>query len=117
MVFILAADTGVTRPDLAIWREHLAVPGGGAGTGALGGPEQNRTPVGHQSGDQGGGAPQRQRATAVILEMPPERVLAIRAKRPGGKITGDDACCVSCGSAGVKDAGRGIMGQRQAILR
>ena len=26
-VFVLAADTGVTRSDLAIWRDHLAAPG------------------------------------------------------------------------------------------
>ena len=30
VVFILAADTGVTRSDLSIWREHLAAPEGQA---------------------------------------------------------------------------------------
>lgn len=32
VVFILGADTGVTKSDLAIWREHLAAVEGGAGS-------------------------------------------------------------------------------------
>ena len=32
VVFILAADTGVTKSDLAIWREHLATAGDGGST-------------------------------------------------------------------------------------
>mgnify|MGYP001290635858 CR=1 FL=1 len=32
VVFILAADTGVTKSDLSIWREHLATLEGSAGT-------------------------------------------------------------------------------------
>ena len=32
VVFVLAADTGVTRSDLSIWREHLIAQGDGSGT-------------------------------------------------------------------------------------
>ena len=51
--------------------------------------------------------------------MPPERVLAISAQKGlVAKITGDDALLQASGLPVLEDAlARGIMGQRQAILR
>jgi len=72
------------------------------------------------SGDQVQAQLQRQRATVCeMLEMPPERVLAISAQKGlVAKITGDDALLQASGLPVLEDAlARGIMGQRQAILR
>jgi hypothetical protein len=82
VVFILGADTGVTRSDLEIWREHLAGLGGGHGArlvalnkidvlwDELSTPAQIETQI------------ERQRAeTARTLDLPGDQVVAISAQK------------------------------------
>jgi len=82
VVFILGADTGVTRSDLEIWREHLAGLGGGHGArlvvlnkidvlwDELSTPAQIEAQI------------ERQRAeTARTLDLPGDQVVAISAQK------------------------------------
>jgi hypothetical protein len=77
-VFVLGADTGVTRSDLAIWRDHLAPQGRGryvvlnkidALADPLGSPEQVDEQIERQRQD-----------VARTLSVPPERVFPLSAK-------------------------------------
>jgi hypothetical protein len=45
VLFILAADTGVTQSDLTVWREHIGT-AGGRKQGAHRRAQQDRQPVG-----------------------------------------------------------------------
>ncbi|MBX9937427.1 MAG: dynamin family protein [Burkholderiaceae bacterium] len=120
VVFILGADTGVTRSDLAIWREHLAAPQGSNDArlvvlnkidtlwDALSTPELVRTQL------------QRQCATsAQLLGVTTAQVLPVSAQKGLlAKITSDDALLQASGLPRLEAAlAHGIMGQRQAILR
>jgi len=120
VVFILGADTGVTRSDLAIWREHLVAPAGDSGArwvvlnkidtlwDTLNTPEQVEAQL------------QRQCATsAEMLGVPLARVVPVSAQKGlVAKITCDDVLLESSGLPVLEDAlAQGIMGQRQAILR
>ncbi|HEY0202157.1 MAG TPA: dynamin family protein [Burkholderiaceae bacterium] len=119
VVFILGADTGVTRSDLAIWREHLAVPGSGDARlvvlnkidtlwNSLNTPAQVQVQV------------ERQRATsAEMLGLPVEQVLAVSAQKGlEAKIAGNAELLQASGLPMLEDAlGHGVMGRRQAILR
>lgn len=120
VVFILGADTGVTRSDLAIWREHLVTPAGNADArwvvlnkidslwDTLNTPEQVQAQL------------ERQRATsAEMLDMPLERVIPISAQKGlVAKIACDDILLESSGLPVLEEAlAQGIMGRRQAILR
>ncbi|GAB3356524.1 dynamin-like GTPase family protein [Giesbergeria sinuosa] len=120
VVFILGADTGVTRSDLAIWREHLAAPQGSNDArlvvlnkidtlwDALNTPELVRTQL------------QRQCATsAQMLGVGIGQVLPVSAQKGLlAKITNDDALLQASGLPTLEAAlAHGIMGQRQAILR
>lgn len=120
VVFILAADTGVTKSDLSIWREHLASGGEGSDTrlvvlnkidtlwDALSTPEQVQAQV------------DRQRATsAEILGLPLSQVIPVSAQKGlVAKVTGDQALLQSSQLPALERAlGRGVMGQRQKILR
>ena len=120
VVFILAADTGVTKSDLSIWREHLV-------TGdddkisrlvvlnkidtlwdALSSPEQVQTQI------------DRQRATsAEILGLPPAQVVAVSAQKGlVGKVTRDAGLLKASNLPALELAlADGVMGQRQRILR
>ena len=120
VVFILAADTGVTRSDLSIWREHLAAPEGQA---------EGRWVVLNKidtlwdalnSADQVQAQLERQCATvAEMLAMPRERVVPISAQKGlVAKVTCNDLLLESSGLPVLEEAlAQGIMGQRQAILR
>ena len=91
VVFILSADTGVTKSDLAIWREHLITEDGGADTrlvvlnkidtlwDALSTPEQVQAQI------------DRQRVTsAEILGLSVEQVIPVSAQKGlVAKVTGD----------------------------
>ncbi|MDF1484274.1 dynamin family protein [Ramlibacter sp. H39-3-26] len=119
VVFILGADTGVTRSDLTIWREHLVVPSGSEARlvvlnkidtlwNALNTPAQVQAQV------------ERQRATsAEMLGLPVGQVIAVSAQKGLiAKINHDDALLKSSGLPVLEDVlGKGIMGQRQVILR
>ncbi len=119
VVFILGADTGVTKSDLEIWREHLITESVDTDTrlvvlnkidslwDALSSPAQIQMQI------------ERQRATtAEILGLNREQVIPISAQKGlVAKVT-DDAKLLqaSCLPALEEALGRRIMGQRQRIL-
>ncbi|MCJ7798344.1 MAG: dynamin family protein, partial [Polaromonas sp.] len=119
VVFILAADTGVTKSDLSIWREHLITEGGGTDTrlvvlnkidtlwDALSTPRQVQAQI------------DRQVATsAETLGLPLEQVLAVSAQKGlVAKVTGDQALLQASQLPALELAlAEGVMGQRQKIL-
>jgi hypothetical protein len=120
VVFILAADTGVTKSDLSIWREHLVTEGGGTDTrlvvlnkidtlwDALSTPEQVQAQIDKQIA-----------ASAEILGLPCEQVIAVSAQKGlVAKVTGDQALLQASQLPALEVAlGKGVMGQRQDILR
>ncbi len=119
VVFILAADTGVTKSDMTIWREHLAVDPEGTDLrlvvlnkidtlwDALSSPGQVQAQI------------DRQRAsTAEILGIALSQVIPMSAhKGLVAKVT-DDAqlLAASCLPQLEEALAQGIMGQRQEIL-
>ncbi|HEY3048066.1 MAG TPA: dynamin family protein [Polaromonas sp.] len=120
VVFILAADTGVTKSDLSIWREHLITEGDATDArlvvlnkidtlwDALSTPEQVQAQI------------DRQRATsAEILGLPESRVIPVSAQKGlVAKVTRDKSLLeASCLPALEQALGQGLMGQRQKILR
>ena len=118
-VFILAADTGVTRSDLAIWREHLPSPVSGKDHRLV---VLNKidtlwdelsTPLQIQS------QVARQRAvTAATLGIPEERVLAVSAQKGlVAKVNNDlDLLERSCLPQLEHALGNGVLRERQRIL-
>ncbi len=120
VVFILAADTGVTKSDLAIWREHL-VTGDDEDVSrlvvlnkidtlwdALSSPEQVKKQI------------DRQRASsAEILGLPEAQVIPVSAQKGlVAKVTGDQALLAASCLPNLELAlAEGVMGQRQKILR
>jgi len=120
VVFILAADTGVTKSDLSIWREHMITEGDGSDArlvvlnkidtlwDALSTPEQVKAQI------------DRQRATsAEILGLPESQVIPVSAQKGlVAKVTRDKALLESSNLPALESAlGQGVMGQRQKILR
>ena len=120
VVFILAADTGVTKSDLAIWREHLITEGDGVEArlvvlnkidtlwDALSTPEQVQAQI------------DRQRATsAEILGLPPSQVIPVSAQKGlVAKVTGDTDLLLASQLPELENAlAQGVMGQRRKILR
>ena len=120
VVFILAADTGVTKSDLAIWREHL-ITGPDESISrlvvlnkidtlwdALSSPEQIQQQI------------DRQRASsAEILGLPESQVIPVSAQKGlVAKVTRNkdllQASCLPTLELALSD---GVMGQRQKILR
>lgn len=120
VVFILAADTGVTKSDLAIWREHLITERNGVEArlvvlnkidtlwDALSTPEQIQAQI------------DRQRATsAEILGLPQSQVIPVSAQKGlVAKVTADAQLLQASQLPGLEHAlAQGVMGQRQKILR
>ena len=120
VVFILAADTGVTKSDLSIWREHLITEGDATDArlvvlnkidtmwDALSTPEQVQAQI------------DRQRATsAEILGLPESQVIPVSAQKGLlAKVTGDKALLQASRLPVLELAlAQGVMGQRQKILR
>ena len=120
VVFILAADTGVTKSDLSIWREHLAT--GEDGTisrlvvlnkidtlwDALSSPEQIEAQI------------DRQRVTSArILGLPEHQVIPVSAQKGlVAKVTRDQSLLEASRLPMLELAlAEGVMGQRQNILR
>ncbi len=120
VVFILAADTGVTKSDLSIWREHL-ITGDEQSISrlvvlnkidtlwdALSTPAQIKSQI------------DRQRASsAEILGLPASQVIPVSAQKGlVAKVTGDDALLEASALPTLELAlAEGVMGQRQKILR
>lgn len=120
VVFILGADTGVTRSDLAIWREHLATTPESIEArlvvlnkidtlwDTLNSPQQIDEQL------------ERQRQTsAEMLGVRLDQVIPVSAQKGlVAKISCDDVMLETSGLPLLEDAlARGVMGQRQAILR
>lgn len=120
VVFILAADTGVTKSDLAIWREHLITEDDENISrlvvlnkidtlwDALSSPEQVKAQI------------ERQRtSSANILGLPIEQVIPVSAQKGlVAKVTRDGALLqASCLPNLELALAEGIMGKRQRILR
>ncbi len=120
VVFILAADTGVTKSDLAIWRDHL-ITGDDESISrlvvlnkidtlwdALSSPEQIEAQI------------QRQRSnSAEILDLALEQVIPVSAQKGlVAKVTRDDALLAASHLPDLEFAlAKGIMGKRQLLLR
>ena len=119
VIFILGADTGVTKSDLAIWREHLVTE---ADTNSarlvvlnkidtlwdpLSTPEQMQAQIARQCA-----------STAEILKIPLERVIPVSAhKGLVGKVSNDaELLKRSCLPVLEAALGTSIMGQRSKIL-
>ena len=120
MVFILAADTGVTKSDLAIWREHLITEDDDTDSrlvvlnkidtmwDALSTPAQVQAQI------------DRQRATsAEILGLPLDQVIPVSAQKGLVAKVNNDAALLQASRLPVLEQalGEGVMGQRQKILR
>ena len=120
VVFILAADTGVTKSDLSIWREHLITEGDGRDTrlvvlnkidtlwDALSTPAQVQAQI------------DRQRTTsAEILGLSVSQVIPVSAQKGlVAKVTRDQTLLQASQLPALELAlGQGVMGQRQKILR
>jgi len=119
VVFILGADTGVTKSDMTIWREHLVVGSEASDLrlvvlnkidtlwDALSSPSQIQAQI------------DRQRAsTADILGISQSQVIPISAhKGLVAKVTEDAELLAASCLPKLEDAlANGIMGQRQQIL-
>jgi hypothetical protein len=119
VMFILGADTGVTKSDLDIWREHLITESGDTDTrlvvlnkidtlwDALSTPAQVQAQIDRQC-----------EGTAEILGIPLNQVIPVSAhKGLVGKVT-EDAALLQKSCLPVLEAALGdhIMGQRQKIL-
>ena len=120
VIFILAADTGVTKSDLAIWREHL-ITGSEESISrlvvlnkidtlwdALSSPEEVQAQI------------NRQRTTAAeILGLPVSQVIPVSAQKGlVAKVTHDaDLLVASCLPTLELVLAQGIMDQRQQILQ
>ncbi|MDP2419336.1 MAG: dynamin family protein [Hydrogenophaga sp.] len=120
VVFILAADTGVTKSDLAIWRQHLAVLGERSESrlvvlnkidtmwDELSSSEQIQLQIASQRSD-----------SADILGLSTSQVLAVSAQKGLlAKVNGDKALLDASNLMALETAlGEGILGQRRKILR
>jgi hypothetical protein len=120
VVFILAADTGVTKSDLSIWREHLMPTADALDSrlvvlnkidtmwDALSSPEQVQLQIASQRTD-----------SAEILGLSPEQVLAVSAQKGLlAKVSRDDKLLHSSNLLEFEAAlGEGLLGRRRQILR
>lgn len=119
VVFILGADTGVTKSDLSIWREHLINDADDTSSrlvvlnkidtlwDALSSPAQVQQQI------------ERQRAsTAEILGIPKHQVIPVSAQKGlVAKVTDDPELLeLSCLPALEDALSQGIMGERQKLL-
>jgi hypothetical protein len=120
VVFILAADAGVTKSDLAIWREHLITESDNIDSrlvvlnkidtmwDSLSTPTQVQAQI------------ERQRATsAEILGLPAAQVIPVSAQKGLVAKVKNDAKMLQDSQLPVLERAlsQGVMGQRQKILR
>ena len=119
VVFILGADTGVTKSDLTIWRQHLSVASADAASrlvvlnkidtlwDALSTPEQVQLQIAAQRID-----------SAEILGVSPRQVLAVSAQKGLlAKVNGDDNLLDASNLLELEHAlGEDLLAQRRRIL-
>ena len=120
IVFILGADTGVTRSDLAIWREHLASPVDSGESRLVVLNKIDTLWDSISSLEDVKRQLDRQRTnSAETLGVQPQQVLLVSAQKGlVAKIKGDNSMLVLSGLPQLEDAlAEGIMGRRQSILR
>ncbi|WP_218242548.1 dynamin family protein [Comamonas fluminis] len=128
VVFVLGADTGVTKSDLAIWRDHVLP----AGAGKAGGDEvlmSSRLVVLNKidtlwdslsSGAQVQAQLRRQQQdSAHLLGLPEDQVLPVSAQKGlVAKVGKNDALLQASGLPAFEDLlANGIMGRRQQVLQ
>ncbi len=120
VVFILGADTGVTKSDLAIWREHLMPESGRTDArmvvlnkidtlwDELSSPAQIQAQIDRQTA-----------STAEILGVDPQQVIAVSAQKGlVAKVTHDAALLERSCLSVLEDAlALGVLDERQRILR
>ncbi|MGZ5846181.1 MAG: dynamin family protein [Ramlibacter sp.] len=120
VVFILAADTGVTKSDLAIWREHLIADSDNPGSHLVVLNKIDTMWDALSTGTQVQAQIDRQRATsAEILGVAPEQVIPVSAQKAlVAKVKNDPALLAASQLPVLEKAlSEGVMGQRQKILR
>ena len=120
VVFILSADTGVTRSDLSIWREHLALPADSMDARLVVLNKIDTLWDTLNSEEQIQAQMERQRRTSAdMLGVRQDRVIPVSAQKGlVAKITANDVLLDSSGLPGLEEAlAKGVMGRRQAILR
>jgi hypothetical protein len=119
VVFILGADTGVTKSDLSIWREHLITETDTAETRLVVLNKIDTLWDDLSTAAQIQAQIDRQKvSTADILGIPRDRVIAVSAQKGlVAKVTDDDELLQRSCLPLLEDAlGRGMMGKRQKIL-
>lgn len=120
VVFILGADTGVTRSDLSIWREHLAISPDSADARLVVLNKIDTLWDTLNTAEQVQMQLERQCTTSAdMLGIPRDRVVPVSAQKGlVAKITADDLLLESSGLPVLEEAlAQGIMGSRQSILR
>ena len=120
VLFILGADTGVTKSDLAIWLEHLVTENQNRDSrlvvlnkidtlwDQLSTAEQIQAQIDKQRG-----------TTAEILQLSPEQVIPVSAQKALLAKVSNDAGLLERSNLPMLEAAlsRGVLGQRQEILR
>ena len=120
VVFMLAADTGVTKSDLTIWRQHISVLGEARESrlvvlnkidtlwDALSSPEQVQLQIASQRAD-----------SAETLGLLPHQVIAVSAQKGLlAKVNRDEPLLQASNLLELETAlGVGLLGQRRKILR
>jgi len=120
VVFILGADTGVTKSDLAIWREHLITESDASYSRLVVLNKIDTLWDALSTGEQVQAQIERQRSTsAEILGLPVEQVIPVSAQKGLlAKVTRDDVLLQASRLPQLEQAlAEGVMGQRQRILR
>ncbi len=119
VVFMLGADTGVTKSDLAIWREHLVDDPKDVGTRLVVLNKIDTLWDALSSSALVQAQIERQRSsTAEILGVPVRNVIAVSAQKGlVAKVTDDrELLQQSCLPQLEEALSQGVMGQRQKIL-
>ena len=120
VVFILGADTGVTRSDLSIWREHLITEGDHKDTriavlnkidtlwDILNSPSEVEKQIDRQ-----------RRASAKVLDVPLEHVLPVSAQKGLQAKIRRDMPLLQASRLPALEAvlGEGLLGKRETVLR
>lgn len=120
VVFILAADTGVTKSDLAIWKEHLITDSEERGSHLVVLNKIDTMWDSLSTEAQVLAQIERQRAnSAEILGISKEQVIPVSAQKAlVAKVSNDAELLASSNLPVLEEAlGEGVMGQRQKILR